>query len=85
MLYGPQAYLRVRPPNQYYFLFLKTLPPLVVSFFKKSNELIWGDVRWLRSMDGNLLSLVEKTENWKEAESSFVPALKTREAGLQVI
>ena len=61
------------------------LPPLVVSFFKKSNFLIFGDVGWLRSMDGNLFDSVEQTESWKEAESSFVPGLKTREAGLQVI
>ena len=61
------------------------LPPLVVSFFKKSNELIWGDIQWLRSMDGNLFDSVEKTECWKEAEGGFVPTFKTREAGLQVI
>ena len=36
-------------------------------------------------MDSNLLGSVEKTEGWKETESGFVPALKTREAGLQVI
>lgn len=39
------------------------LPPLVVSFFKKSNFLIFGDVGWLRSMDGNLFDSVEKTES----------------------
>ena len=53
--------------------------------FKKSNWLIWEDVLWLRSMDGNLLNSVEKTEGWKETESDFIPALKTREASLQVI
>ena len=28
---------------------------------------------------------VEKTEGWKKTEGGFVPGLKTREAGLQVI
>ena len=54
-------------------------------FFRDSNELIWGDVRLLRSIDSNLLDSVEKTEGWKETKCGFVPAFEARETSLEVV
>ena len=75
----------IAPFFNFYYFPCKNKTALGCVFFKKSNRLIRNDVRWLQFIDDNLFDSVEKTEGWKETESGFVPALKTREAGLQVI
>ena len=67
------------------FSTLKQAAALGCLLFKKSNGLILGDVGSSQSTGSNLLSSVEKAESWKETERGFVPGLKTRDAGLEVI
>ena len=62
----------------------KRCRPWLFSFFSENPIGLFGVMSFgCGPWTATCVNSVEKTECWKEAESGFVPCLKTREAGVR--